>query len=113
MTTIEPTQDSEEWQRGDDYGPAWRNPLFQPATSTDRGRPATETRQERENVHAPALTVPGFTAALTALGRDGGERVCVECDEPVDSQGTTTGECPGGSGDKCDECFACSCDGSC
>lgn len=41
------------------------------------------------------------------------ERVCVECDEPVDSQGMTTGDCPGGSGDKCDECFACSCDGSC
>lgn len=45
--------------------------------------------------------------------KGGGERVCVECDEPVDSQGTTTGDCPGGSGDKCDECFACSCDGSC
>lgn len=40
----------------DDYGPAWRNPLFQPAASPDQGRPATETRQERENVHAPALT---------------------------------------------------------
>lgn len=24
--------------------------------------------------HAPALTADGFTAALTALGRDGGER---------------------------------------
>ena len=57
----------------DDYAPTWRNPRFQAATSTETARPATETRERDENVHAPALTVPGFTAALRALGRDGGE----------------------------------------
>ena len=58
----------------DDYAPTWRNPRFQAATSTDSARPATETRREPEPVHAPALTRDGFTAALRALGRDGGER---------------------------------------
>ena len=37
--------------------------------STETARPATETRQEPEPVHAPALTVHGFTEALA---RDGG-----------------------------------------
>ena len=53
----------------DDYGPAWRNPLFQAAPSVD----APLAPERAESDHAPALTVPGFTAALTALGRDGGE----------------------------------------
>lgn len=42
-------------------------------TSTDSARPATQARREPENVHAPALTRDGFTGALRALGRDGGE----------------------------------------
>lgn len=41
------------------------------------------------------------------------DQTCAECGEPTDSDGLTTGECGGGSGEKCDECFACSCDGSC
>lgn len=57
----------------DDYGPAWRNPRFQAATSALGGHAGTETRERDENVHAPALTADGFTAALRALGRDGGE----------------------------------------
>lgn len=38
-----------------------------------------------QNVHAPALTVDGFTAALTALGRDGGEPVAesVTCEATI------------------------------
>lgn len=41
------------------------------------------------------------------------DRTCTECGEPVDRDGLTTGECGGGGGQKCGECFACSCDGSC
>ena len=44
-------------------------------TSTDSARPATETRRQPEPVHAPTLTTAGFTEALRALGRDGGEHV--------------------------------------
>ena len=43
----------------------------------------------------------------------GADRTCTECGEPVDRDGLTTGECGGGGGQKCGECFACSCDGSC
>ena len=54
----------------DDYGPAWRNPLFRPPAAAVSAPLAPEPA---ENVHAPALTIDGFTAALRALGRDGGE----------------------------------------
>ena len=57
---IEPTTDCEEWQTTDDYGTAWRNPLFRPPVSAD----------EAEDAHGPALTRDGFTEAL--LRRDGG-----------------------------------------
>lgn len=60
--------ETDEWP-----APTWRNPRFQAATSTLGGHAGTETPREPENVHAPALTVAGFTAALGALGRDGGE----------------------------------------
>lgn len=53
----------ETCQESDDYGTAWRNPAFLPPLAPDRP----------EDVHGPALTRDGFTAALTALGRDGGE----------------------------------------
>lgn len=43
----------------------------------------------------------------------GADQTCTECGEPVDRDGLTTGECGGGGGQKCGECFACSCDGSC
>ena len=43
-------------------------------TSAETGRPATETHEQTEDAPAPALTVHGSTAALRALGRDGGER---------------------------------------
>ena len=59
MSTIEPTQDSEEWQTTDDYGPAWRNPRFQAATSTETGP-----------VHQPQMGRDGGES--DALGRDGG-----------------------------------------
>ena len=69
----------EHCQQTDDYGQAWRNPAFRSpgdgVTSTDSARPATQTRREPENVHGPALTRDGFTGALRALGRDGGEHV--------------------------------------
>lgn len=45
-----------------------------PPPPKDRPRPATETRRETDDAYPPALTVFGFTAALRALGRDGGER---------------------------------------
>ena len=62
-------RETDEWP-----APTWRNPRFQEAaTSTLGGRAGTETPREPENVHAPALTPDGFTAALRALGRDGGE----------------------------------------
>ena len=51
--------------------------------------------------------VPGVTPEQAE------DRTCTECGEPVDRDGLTTGECGGGGGQKCDECFACSCDGSC
>ena len=38
---------------------------------------------------------------------------CPKCGDLVDEDGTALSECPGGSGEKCDECFACVCDGSC
>lgn len=64
----------EHCQQTDDYGTAWRNPTFRSpgdgVTSTDRPRPATETRRQPEYVHGPALTRDGFTEAL--LRRDGG-----------------------------------------
>lgn len=64
----------ETCQQTDDYGPAWRNPEFRSpgdgVTSTDRPRPATETRRQPEPTHGPALTRDGFTEAL--LRRDGG-----------------------------------------
>lgn len=69
---------------------------------TCRDQPGSDTAREK-----------GCTCGPMDRQRAADERVCVECDEPVDSQGMTTGDCPGGSGDKCDECFACSCDGSC
>lgn len=71
MSTIEPVQDREEWQSSDDYGSAWRNPRFQPPTAAVSAPLAPE---HVESDHAPALTTDGFTAALRALGRDGGER---------------------------------------
>lgn len=40
------------------------------------------------------------------------DRTCPECDEAVDADGVTTGECAAGKSD-CDECFYCYCDGSC
>ena len=43
-------------------------------TSTESAQISTETRREPGDAPAPALTVDGFTAALRALGRDGGER---------------------------------------
>ena len=43
-------------------------------TSKNRHRPATQTHEQTEDAPAPALTVHGFTEALRALGRDGGER---------------------------------------
>ena len=66
----------ESCQQTDDYGPAWRNPLFaelgqRPPTASMSGPLAPK---QPENVHAPALTRDGFTEALRALGRDGGER---------------------------------------
>ena len=54
----------ERCQQTDDYGTAWRNPAFLPPVSADEARDA----------HGPALTPDGFTEALRALGRDGGER---------------------------------------
>ena len=44
------------------------------------------------------------------LPQPGADRTCTECGEPVDRDGLTTGECGGGGGQKCDECFACSSD---
>lgn len=38
---------------------------------------------------------------------------CVSCGNVVDSDGLTTGDCFGGSGDRCLDCFFCYCDGSC
>lgn len=38
---------------------------------------------------------------------------CPDCDEPVDADGVTLGDCPGGSGEKCSSCYACYCDRSC
>lgn len=61
-------------------------------------------------------TVPGVTpeqAGERDVPQPGADRTCTECGEPVDRDGLTTGECGGGGGQKCDECFACSCDGSC
>lgn len=40
-------------------------------------------------------------------------RLCKECLNPVDTEGITPGDCPGGSGEKCGQCFYCFCDGSC
>lgn len=40
------------------------------------------------------------------------DRTCHECNEAVDADGVTTGECAAGKSD-CDECFHCYCDGSC
>lgn len=64
----------ESCQQTDDYGPAWRNPLFvepgqRPPAASMSGPLAPEPTS-----HAPALTRDGFTGALRALGRDGGER---------------------------------------
>ena len=52
------------------------------------------------------------TDLLQAL-KDSLVRRCRDCDEPVDRDGVTRGECGGGSGEKCPECFGCTCDGSC
>lgn len=64
----------EHCQQTDDYGQAWRNPEFRSprdgVTSTDRGRPATETRRQAEPFHGPTLTHDGFTEAF--MRRDGG-----------------------------------------
>ena len=67
----------EHCQQTDDYGPAWRNPLFvepgqRPPAATMSGPLAPE---QPTDVHAPALTRDGFSEALRALGRDGGEHV--------------------------------------
>ena len=40
-------------------------------------------------------------------------KTCPNCDEPVDADGVTLGECPNGSGEKCPSCYYCYCDGSC
>jgi len=40
-------------------------------------------------------------------------RTCAECLGDVDADDLTLGDCPGGSGEKCDECNSCACDGSC
>ena len=61
-------------------------------------------------------TVPGVTPEQSGerdVPQPGADRTCTECGEPVDRDGLTTGECGGGGGQKCGECFACSCDGSC
>ena len=69
MSTVEPPrEDRPEWRETDE----WIVPSG--LTSTNRPRPATETRREPEPVQPPALTRDGFTEALRALGRDGGER---------------------------------------
>lgn len=57
----------------DDYGPAWRNPLFQAATSTDRGRPATETPRGDDGALAGVRNAG--RPVVPVLGRDGGEHV--------------------------------------
>lgn len=44
-------------------------------------------------------------------GRD--PDVCRECGAATTPDGTALSECPGGSGEQCEECFACYCDGSC
>ena len=71
MSTVEPPcEDRPEWREADE----WIVPSG--LTSTIRPRPATETHEQPEDAPAPAptLTVDGPTAALRALGRDGGER---------------------------------------
>lgn len=38
---------------------------------------------------------------------------CSTCGAETDADGAATAECPGGSGEKCEDCFGCACDASC
>lgn len=81
----------------------------------------TFTAHDKDIPNVPGVT-PEQAATVLALiesrgepdvPQPGADRTCTECGEPVDRDGLTTGECGGGGGQKCGECFACSCDGSC
>lgn len=64
MTAIEPTTDREEWQTSDDYGPAWRNPAFQPPVSANGLGDQIATNGRESTTHV---------CRNTPLSRDGGE----------------------------------------
>lgn len=71
------------------------------------------SRFERDGNVLTSWHADGRSQRMTVVPQPGADRTCTECGEPVDRDGLTTGECGGGGGQKCGECFACSCDGSC